>query len=601
MQNPDDSITTSLEIAPLHIAMVKIRAPQDISDETLNGVARTLSQLGKLGLTSTVVVDCDEYSKGKEEEYGDNWKELASQQVDRIVAAIDAHGRPGSRRVDNIIGVSEEKIDGIVSAAAVRGSTHIVYRKLLLTPLRRGVIPVIPSIGYTDQTHQAVPVKCDDAVLALTREFCGFQRPPNPDDDPKDIAERMKTLRSQVSLDRLIVIDPLGGIPASNSPNGYHVFLNMEQEYATVKKDLLNAQASYSVPRHMSHDDEIAQISDVAMSNPFSKFVEAEFSSKSSAEESHSLPNAANDLSQNKHHLQNLELVRRVLSLLPPSSSALLTTPEEAANSGNQPDASFHGTGVGTRRQQNPLIHNLLTDKPVFSSSLPAGRLGQSPALEGRKPVTVLGRRSPTTFAKRGMSVTIFPDPLLHSWKPPIRGKSQISLTDPRIDLSRLVHLINDSFDRKLDVQSYLKRVNDRIAGVIIAGEYEGGALLTWEMPPGVVDDGSEESRSRMVPYLDKFAVLKQSQGSGGVADILFKVMVRDCFPDGVCWRSRRDNPVNKWYFERSRGTWKMPHTNWTMFWTTSDLDMKQQTFSDYEGICRSIEPTWADRKVVVD
>lgn len=28
-----------------------------------------------------------------------------------------------------------------------------------------------------------------------------------------------------------------------------------------------------------------------------------------------------------------------------------------------------------------------------------------------------------------------------------------------------------------------------------------------------------------------------------------------------------QDNPVNKWYFERSRGTWKLPDTNWTMFW----------------------------------
>jgi len=76
---------------------------------------------------------------------------------------------------------------------------------------------------------------------------------------------------------------------------------------------------------------------------------------------------------------------------------------------------------------------------------------------------------------------------------------------------------------------------------------------------------------------------------------------VKDCFPKGVCWRSRRDNPVNKWYFERSRGTWKMPDTNWTMFWTTPDLDLDQQRFSDYEGVCRSVVPSWADNKNVVD
>jgi amino-acid N-acetyltransferase len=174
-------------------------------------------------------------------------------------------------------------------------------------------------------------------------------------------------------------------------------------------------------------------------------------------------------------------------------------------------------------------------------------------------------------------------------------------LTDSKIDLPRLVHLIEDSFGRKLDVKDYLKRVNGRIAGVIIAGEYEGGALLTWETPPGVKDDGSPESRARMIPYLDKFAVLKRSQGSGGVADLIFKAMVRDCFPNGVVWRSRKDNPVNKWYFERSRGTWKLPGMGWTMFWTTPELSLDKQLFLDCEGVCRGIEPSWADNKAILD
>jgi amino-acid N-acetyltransferase len=208
---------------------------------------------------------------------------------------------------------------------------------------------------------------------------------------------------------------------------------------------------------------------------------------------------------------------------------------------------------------------------------------------------------TPTTFAKRGMSVSIFPDPRIAPWKPPEAGKPHLTLTDSRIDLPRFVHLIEDSFNRKLDVEDYLKRVNDRIAGVIIAGEYEGGALLTWETPPGIVDNHSPEGRARMVPYLDKFAVLKKSQGSGGVADIVFTAMVRDCFPEGVCWRSRRDNPVNKWYFERSRGTWKLPDTNWTMFWTTPELSMDQQLFLDYEGVCRWVVPSWADNKAILD
>jgi amino-acid N-acetyltransferase len=197
------------------------------------------------------------------------------------------------------------------------------------------------------------------------------------------------------------------------------------------------------------------------------------------------------------------------------------------------------------------------------------------------------------------MPVSLFPDPHVQVWT--AHNRPELSLEDPSIDLPRLVHLIEDSFNRKLDVQDYLNRVNGRLAGLIIAGEYEGGAILTWELPPGVKDDGSEASTARMVPYLDKFAVLKRSQGAGGVADIVFNAMVRTCFPNGVCWRSRKDNPVNKWYFERSLGTWKLSDTNWTMFWTTPDLPENPQIFRDYEYVCRSIQPSWADDTGVID
>lgn len=130
------------------------------------------------------------------------------------------------------------------------------------------------------------------------------------------------------------------------------------------------------------------------------------------------------------------------------------------------------------------------------------------------------------------------------------------------------MHLINDSFNRRLDVDDYLRRVESSLAGIIIAGEYEGGAILTWERPAGL-DEATAYRTGRLVPYLDKFAVLKKSQGAGGVADTVFTAMVRTCLPYGVCWRSRKTNPVNRWYFERSRGSWKLDGAQWTLFWTT--------------------------------
>ncbi|KAH8659071.1 mitochondrial amino-acid acetyltransferase [Tricladium varicosporioides] len=595
VQNPSKEI---IHVAgpELHVALVKIRAPQTLGDEILNGIGKTLSQLGRLGLISVVVVDCNETQDGQPIQ---GWRDFAIQQGNRIVSAIDANADAGARLIDNIIGLSE-KSNKPQYGSRLQTNAHVTFRKLLMTPLRRGVIPVVPSVGYTDISQSTVPISACDTVLALAKELAGFPAETLPDEDPEGVKARLQSLRDEVSLDRLIILDPLGGIPTPDRPNGYHVFLNMEQEFEPAKENLVKKMHTPEGKNSLETKEREKGASDLEMRNPFSKFIEVEFPSPQVVGRIPDSPTPENlDSSKQEswNHLQNLQLARTVLSILPPSSSALLTTPEEAANSGRQ--APFQAGGVGTRRHRNPLIHNLLTDKPVFSSSLPIGRLGRNKAATSMEPLPLNASITPTTFAKHGMPITIFPNPKLASWQPPVPGTPNLALTDSYIDLPRLVHLIEDSFGRKLDVKDYLDRVNGRMAGVIIAGEYEGGALLTWELPPGVVDDGSPESRARMVPYLDKFAVLKKSQGSGGVADAVFTSMVRDCFPNGVVWRSRSTNVVNKWYFERSRGTWKLPDAGWTMFWTTPDMD--RQTFLDYEGVCRGIQPSWADNKSLLD
>ncbi|KAH8586444.1 mitochondrial amino-acid acetyltransferase [Bisporella sp. PMI_857] len=587
VQQPETQAKPAIQ-PQLHIALVKIRAPESLHDETLKGIGRTISQLNRLGLTSVVVVECSEQIK-LSSSADLEWRSNADKQANRIVAAFDGHG--GARLVNSVIGIFEE-VKNPGNPAYHCSNVHVTMRELLMKPLRRGLIPVIPCTGYIESTHVSVSISANEVVLALTREFAGVASG-LPDEAPSIAKQRRQSLPKEVSLDRLIILDPLGGIPASDRENGYHVFLNMEQEFESAKQDLARGGFSKNAIALETRAEQ-SKISELSSSNPSSKLVDSELGSTPQS----STVKSWSDTRKNEYnrHMLNLELVRSVLAILPPSSSALLTTPDEAANSGKQPDIPFQAAGVGTRRQRNPLIHNLLTDKPIFSSSLPVGRLGPvtSAKLE-------LAHVTPTTFAKHGMPVSIFPDPRITPWEPPRPGKPNLTLTDSHIDLPRLVHLIEDSFGRKLDVQDYLKRVNHRIAGVIIAGEYEGGALLTWETPPDVVDDGSLESRARMVPYLDKFAVLKRSQGSGGTADVVFKAMVRDCFPQGVCWRSRKTNVVNKWYFERSRGTWKLPDTGWTMFWTTPDLTLDPQRFRDYEGVCRNIEPSWADNKAVLD
>ena len=573
-------------IEPIHVALVKVKASLSYDDKTLNGVGRTLSQLARLGLSCVVVLDNDSnptQNVGTENQPA--WRKIISMEADRVAAAIECHGGQGVRRFDSVIGVSKISQD-LYCSIRVRSGVQVVHRDLLLATLRRGSIPVIVPVGYTLETQTATLVAADEVMLALTRDFAGINPSHSLEEDATLLAGMVRTLQHQLSLDRIIILDPCGGIPSTNRPNGSHVFINLEQEYEDIKEELSGLHGDHKYPQDNNfHAEPTSQASAAST---------AEHESVAAISADRGAQQLAGNAYVNSFmgaHLSNLQLTKDCLALLPPSSSALITTPEEAANSSRRSMSPTPAPGVGTRSQRNPLIHNLLTDKPIVSSSLPITRLGVSPT-QAPQPYI---RASPTTFVKRGMPITIIPDPRTHPWQPPTLENPSIQLSDPRIDLPRLIHLIEDSFGRKLDVAHYLARVSSNLAGIIIAGSYEGGALLTWETPPNY----SKNCLSRQIPYLDKFAVLKRSQGTGGVADIVFSAMVRDCFPEGVCWRSRRSNPVNKWYFERAEGTWFVPDTGWTMFWTTKGIAGRQ--FEDYESICASVLPSWADKTGVLD
>ncbi|KAI4259903.1 MAG: hypothetical protein LQ352_000553 [Teloschistes flavicans] len=561
-QGPGETQAVSENPERLHTALIKIRKPQAIDDSTLRGVCLTLVQLVRLGMSSVLVLDCG----NEEQRNGLDLRGLAREQADRIAASIDHYGSPGARCLDNALTTSFE-VGSCPSSVKVQNDTYVSNRDLLLNPLRRGIIPVVVPTTFVRNDQRLVHMPADEAILALTREFAGVRAGPAEETDAQELAEKIQQTQKEVSLDRIILLDPVGGIPSTDEQCQPRVFINLEQDYKSMRSEVLDV-GDGDTQSDSPKADPASQ--DSTSKAPTSSFREEGKYDKA-------ITSLTGSPAKTSHHLNNLALLRNCLAMLPPSSSGLVTTPENAANANRRPVDS--SPGVGTRRQRNPLIHNLLTDKPVSSSSLPSDRAKGSP--------------SPTTFVKRGMPVSIIPDPHMHPWTPPSQSNPSISLSDPRIDLPRLIHLIEDSFSRRLNVQHYLSRIEGRIAGIIIAGEYEGGALLTWESPSHATGQWP------LVPYLDKFAVLKRSQGSGGVADILFKAMVKDCLPSGVCWRSRRDNPANKWYFERARGTWKLPRSSWTMFWTTEGVQAGQKggegLLSDYESVCRGVVPSWAD------
>ncbi|KAJ3136162.1 Amino-acid acetyltransferase, mitochondrial [Irineochytrium annulatum] len=206
--------------------------------------------------------------------------------------------------------------------------------------------------------------------------------------------------------------------------------------------------------------------------------------------------------------LHDLESARAVLARLPPESSAVVTSAAEAG----------------------ALIGNLITNKPIAATTL-AMRRDKSSA--------------PATVIRRGVKV-----------------RCLTSLDDPEVDLSRLEALMDASFGKKLQAKAYWDRIRDRVGEIIIAGDYDGAAIVTRE-PLQTDAAGEAETAS----YLDKFAVAPSSQGIG-VADILWK-RLRCEFPDLV-WRSRVDNPVNRWYFDRSVGNCRVAGEGgfgWMVFW----------------------------------
>ncbi|KAF9583976.1 Amino-acid acetyltransferase, mitochondrial [Lunasporangiospora selenospora] len=201
----------------------------------------------------------------------------------------------------------------------------------------------------------------------------------------------------------------------------------------------------------------------------------------------------------------DLKMIKDSLDHLPPTCSAIITSSPSLT-----------------------LITNLITDKPLFSSTL-----------RSQDPKEMLA----TTVLRNGLDIFTFRSSL------------------DGLDLKQLTGLLESSFGKPLSSDAFYDRIKDRMRTVILAGkDYMGAAVVTKE--GGY--KGANGQLLTTVAYLDKFSVAPKSQGIG-VADILWKKL-QDEFPDLV-WRSRTDNPVNKWYFDRADGSIQIPGTNWTVFW----------------------------------
>jgi amino-acid N-acetyltransferase len=456
----------------LRISIIKIRDYESIRSETLNQLTATISRLVKLGVSPIIVVDAEteraEFVRGYKLPFG-HYNRKISNKAWSMISFLEGDQSSLRLRARPIESLYE------VTSGANSGNLRPTFIGSITRSLFTGIIPVVIPIAYDAQTAEQKLVNANNAVCALV--------------------EGLMNSGSPLSVEKVIFIDPLGGVPSleRGGKDASHIFVNLEQEFTEISAELM--QSGY-------------------------------------------LPCQVRDV-----HLANLKTMQRALSLLPLSSGGLITTPQVAALCSSR----------------NPIIYNLLTDRPVVSPSLPVS-MKRTPVLQ-------------TTIFRKGMPLqTMYSETGIDLVKEAKIG---------RIDLSQLTNLINDSFGKKLDVEHYLNRINRNVAGIIIAGDYEGAAIISWE---------DSKNNSSRVAYLDKFAVRASSQGGSGVADMIFKAMMR-MFPDELLWRSRGNNPVNKWYFERSIGTMRVPGTHWVMFWNGSET-REETSLGDYLDICSSIEPS---------
>jgi len=93
----------------------------------------------------------------------------------------------------------------------------------------------------------------------------------------------------------------------------------------------------------------------------------------------------------------------------------------------------------------------------------------------------------------------------------------------------------------------------------------------------------------------------QEEPGVGGVADIVFQRHGVGLLPRWRVLAQPQGHPVNKWYFERSKGTWKLDGSNWAMFLDDAVPRHQRDQVRGLPGCLPECRPSWADKKNVVD
>lgn len=470
----------------LACVLLKTRAgtPDQKYSRSILQFAQTLSSTRRLGLMPIVLLD-----QRLEDHFNNSYtmQQVSASMYKSSMQVVHAIEACGGRAISFNSGIFDEHSEE--QPLDFKSTTKTTYPQVHLDPIRSALrlqqIPIITPMLHLHSINRYTAMEPSDAFVALTQSI--FEE---------------TSLNDPV---RVFIINERGGLSTYN--NTPLKFINLSDEYDGLAKMYEGSGSGGDSPIAAAA---IIQTQPLAPLRPLSVFAKpASLSSTSrlmlsniphtfsSSSSRHSTPQhyVKPDLASQK---QDLDLVKRLLSILPASSSAIIASPQSSSS----------------------LINNLITDRPPSGSTSSAAvtTKGSTGNLMPKSSSSSLFW--PPTTIRRGLPVTIHSGPLGYFFQSGSHAN----------DVEKLRILLESSFGRPLDTEAFWARLSRVGDCIIVAGDYEGAAIITREK-----DD---------VFYLDKFAVAPTAQGIG-VADILWKYILKTY--GNLSWRSRTANPVNKW------------------------------------------------------
>ena len=497
-----------------HTALVKIQGP--FTDRQLESIAEGMIYLKKLGLVSIIVLDSEDWHPPKRK----SLLRLTVEEKRRKVVKLRERMKSETMRFADLL----EKLGGEAR------------------PLLEGVLAV-SGAEFTD----------DLTPIASTSAAAVVDPPAFPCDaeSPSDLfVDSLSGIRDAIRRGEIPIIPPIA-LDASC----FSLCVSANDAVRAISSGLADhermAGLRYEADARLRNDVDLTPVRIMVINR------EGGIPSPARGGMPHLSINLASEFEHIKNtfvwhdthptSLDNLALIKDCLANLPRTASAVLVS----------------------HRSPRSLIANLITNKPAHSPSLyhslpPEDKLRHQP-----------------TIVRPGLPIRVFR-----------------SMAD--VDKDKLTALLEASFGKTLDAAPFYARMDRDLDFCIVAGDYKGVAMVTNELPadwdpppPRTTEPGAAEPMP--IAYLDKFAVLPSLQGDGTV-DFLWGALRDESFGLGLqdalnpnvggkhglgvgrdlVWRSRSNNPVNKWYFERSNGFLRMPpppgtQVGFALFWCEAE------------------------------